>query len=134
MKKNLFIILIAGFIGSHSLMAQFDSQLSNYWAAINYFNPAYAGQTENMEITLLSRLQWMGIDDAPRTTIVAAQMPYQFMEKTHGLGASMYNDRSGLLSVSVFSGQYAWKKKWVREILAPACKLDTSTSLLTEAK
>jgi type IX secretion system PorP/SprF family membrane protein len=90
-------------------MAQFDTQLSNYWAAINYFNPAYAGQTDNMEMTLVSRLQWLGIENAPRTTILAAQMPYQLMGRTHGIGASMYNDRSGLFSVSVFSGQYAWK-------------------------
>ncbi|MDR3219352.1 MAG: type IX secretion system membrane protein PorP/SprF [Dysgonamonadaceae bacterium] len=110
MKKFLFIV-ISGLVGIHPLTAQFDSQLSNYWAITNYYNPAYAGQTEDLQLTLISRLQWLGIENAPRTTILAAQMPYQFMGKVHGVGASMYNDRAGLFSVSVFSGQYAWKKK-----------------------
>jgi type IX secretion system PorP/SprF family membrane protein len=114
MKKILFIVVLTCFIGSHSLMAQFDSQLSNYWAAINYFNPAYAGQTKDLEATLLNRTQWLGIENAPRTTIITAQMPYQLMGRTHGVGASMYNDRSGLFSVSVFSGQYAWQKEMLK--------------------
>ena len=114
MKKTLFLLSIIVWVGFHPLKAQFDTQLSNYWAAINYFNPAYAGQTSNLEATLLSRMQWVGIEGAPRTTILAAQMPYSFMGKVHGVGASMYNDRSGLFSVSMYSGQYAWKKKMLK--------------------
>jgi type IX secretion system PorP/SprF family membrane protein len=113
MKKFLFIVII-GLIGYQPLTAQFDAQLSNYWSAISYFNPAYAGHSDKLEATLVSRIQWLGIKNAPRTTIVTAQMPYQFLERTHGVGASMYNDRSGLFSVSVFSGQYAWKKKMLK--------------------
>jgi type IX secretion system PorP/SprF family membrane protein len=41
-------------------------------------------------------------------------MPYSFLGKTHGVGASLYNDRSGLFSVSVYSGQYAWQKKMLK--------------------
>jgi len=114
MKKTLFLILIIILTGFHPLKAQFDTQLSNYWAAISYFNPAYAGQTGNLEATLLSRIQWLGIENAPRSTIVTAQMPYSFLGKVHGVGASFYNDRSGLFSVSVYSGQYAWKKKMLK--------------------
>jgi len=111
MKKALFILPIIVLTGFQSLKAQFDTQLSNYWAAISYYNPAYAGQTGNLEATLLSRVQWLGIENAPRTTILTAQMPYSLLGKVQGFGASMYNDRSGLFSVSMYSGQYAWKKK-----------------------
>jgi len=114
MKKLLFLITVIVLTGFQPLKAQFDAQLSNYWAAISYFNPAYAGQTGNLEATLLSRIQWMGIENAPRTTIVTAQMPYSLFGKIHGFGASFYNDRSGLFSVSVYSGQYAWKKKMLK--------------------
>ena len=114
MKKTLFLLSIIVLVGFHPLKAQFDTQLSNYWAAINYFNPAYAGQSRDMEATLISRMQWVGIEGAPRTTILTAQMPYSFMGKVHGVGASMYNDRSGLFSVSMYSGQYAWKKKMLK--------------------
>jgi type IX secretion system PorP/SprF family membrane protein len=114
MKKTLFLLPIIVLTGFHSLKAQFDTQLSNYWAAINYFNPAYAGQTGNLEATLISRTQWVGIEGAPRTTIMTAQMPYSFLGKVHGVGASLYNDRSGLFSISMYSGQYAWKKKMLK--------------------
>jgi len=114
MRKTLFLITIIVLIGFHPLKAQFDTQLSNYWAAINYFNPAYAGQTSTLDATLVSRIQWLGIEGAPRSTIMTAQMPYSLLGKVHGVGASIYNDRSGLFSLSVYSGQYAWKKKMLK--------------------
>jgi len=114
MKKTLFLLTVIVLTGFQPLKAQFDAQLSNYWAAISYFNPAFAGQTGDLEATLLSRIQWLGIENAPRTTIVTIEMPFSFMGKIHGVGASMYNDRSGLFSVSVYSGQYAWKKKMLK--------------------
>jgi type IX secretion system PorP/SprF family membrane protein len=114
MKRKVCFLSIIVLISFHPLKAQFDTQLSNYWAAINYFNPAYAGQTSNLEATLLSRMQWVGIENAPRTTIFAVQMPYSLLGKVHGVGASLYNDRSGLFSVTMYSGQYAWKKKMLK--------------------
>ena len=114
MKKTLLLILLFILTGFHVLRAQFDTQLSNYWAAIGYFNPAYAGQSGMLDATLLSRIQWLGIENAPRSTVMTVQMPYSFLGKVHGVGASMYNDQSGLFSVSVYSGQYAWKKKMLK--------------------
>jgi type IX secretion system PorP/SprF family membrane protein len=113
MKKRLFI-LIAILPVVFPLKAQFDAQLSNYWAVTGYFNPAYAGETGNLEATLLSRIQWLGIKNAPKTTILSAQMPYQLLGRVHGVGASMYTDRSGLFNVTMISGQYAWKKKMLK--------------------
>jgi len=110
MKKYLLPIVII-LIGTSPLKAQFDTQLSNYWATISYYNPAYAGHSRNLEATLMSRIQWLGITNAPRTTILTANMPYQLLGKTHGFGAVIYNDRSGLFSVTAYYGQYAWKKK-----------------------
>jgi type IX secretion system PorP/SprF family membrane protein len=108
-KKFLpFLIILTG---SLSVKAQFDTQLSNYWATISYFNPAYAGQSGNLEATLMSRIQWVGITGAPKTTILTASTPYQVFGRTHGFGALMYNDRIGLFSSTAYYGQYAWKKK-----------------------
>jgi type IX secretion system PorP/SprF family membrane protein len=114
MKKTLFIISIIFLTGFHPLKAQFDAQLSNYWAAINYFNPAYAGQTGTLDAVLQSRIQWLGIENAPRSTIVTVQMPYSLLGRVQGFGASLYSDRRGLFNVSVYSGQYAWKKKMLK--------------------
>ena len=112
MKKAFFILILS--IGFCNLHAQFDTQVSNYWAIPNYYNPALAGQSGNLEAALLSRIQWIGIEDAPTSTIIAAEMPFQFMGRTHGAGISMYNDKFGLFSASVISGQYSWKKKLLK--------------------
>jgi Bacteroidetes-specific putative membrane protein len=108
--KKVFFIFILGLICGN-LYAQFDTQISNHWAAPGYFNPAYAGESGNLEATLLSRIQWLGIEGAPRSTVISAEMPFEFMGRVHGVGASMYNDQFGLFSSSVISAQYAWKKK-----------------------
>jgi type IX secretion system PorP/SprF family membrane protein len=108
MKKTLFILGII-FSGFPALMAQFDAQLSNYWAVNNYFNPGFAGQSKDLELAALFRMQWLGITGAPRTTLVVASMPYQLFDREHGVGLSMYNDRAGLFSANVISGQYAYK-------------------------
>ncbi|MDR2691847.1 MAG: type IX secretion system membrane protein PorP/SprF [Dysgonamonadaceae bacterium] len=109
--KKKFLPIVIILIGSSSVRAQFDTQLSNYWATISYFNPAYAGQSGKLEATLMSRIQWLGISGAPRTTILTANMPYQLFGRTHGVGAMLYNDRIGLFSTTAYYGQYAWKKK-----------------------
>jgi type IX secretion system PorP/SprF family membrane protein len=110
MKKILFTITVTFFL-CHTAKAQFDAQLTHYWAAIGYFNPAYAGQYGKLEATALSRIQWLGVKNAPKSTIVTASLPYKLLGKTHGFGGVMYNDRAGLFSVSMFAGQYAFKKK-----------------------
>jgi type IX secretion system PorP/SprF family membrane protein len=97
--------------GCQSLMAQFDTQLSNYWAATNYFNPGYAGQSGKLELTGLYRLQWLGMDGAPKTGMILGEMPFKFFGREHGVGVSMYNDQIGLYKSTVISGQYAFKTK-----------------------
>jgi len=113
MRKTI-ILFATVFLCIGNALAQFDTQLTHYWAAIGYVNPAYAGQNSELEATLISRLQWLGIPGAPRSTIITAGMPYQLLGKTHGVGGLMYNDRAGLFSVSMFAGQYAWKKKMLK--------------------
>ncbi len=110
MKKIFFIIIIFSIAGCHHLAAQYDAQLSNYWATNNYFNPAYAGQSNNLELTALNRMQWIGIKNAPKTMLITGEMPMEFMGRTHGIGAKMFNESIGLFSHTIISAQYAYKK------------------------
>ncbi|MDR1737215.1 MAG: type IX secretion system membrane protein PorP/SprF [Candidatus Symbiothrix sp.] len=109
MKKQVCTGLLLLF--TFGMQAQFDTQLSNYWAAMHYYNPAYAGQTPQLELTGLYRMQWIGVEHAPKTGIVLATMPFSFFGREHGLGAVMYNDQIGLFKANVISGQYAFKMK-----------------------
>ncbi len=111
MKKKTvftFLLILSAF---HVLKAQYDAQFSNYWAVQGYFNPAVAGQTNNLEATALYRLQWLGMPGAPQTMLVLADMPQKFLGRTHGLGVSFLSEGIGLFDHKIFSLQYAYKKK-----------------------
>ena len=114
MRKAISIGFILLFSAGQSLRAQFDTQLSNYWAVPTYYNPAYAGQSGQLELTGLYRMQWLGIEHAPKSGIVLGEMPLSIGGWEHGVGVSMYNDRIGLFKTSVISGQYALKIKLFR--------------------
>jgi len=110
-KKLLLIISILFFINCFRIAAQYDAQLSNYWAAISYYNPGYAGQSGKLELTALNRQQWLGFDNAPRTMLISADMPFPFLGRTHGLGAIVFSESLGLFKHSIMAGQYAYQKK-----------------------
>ena len=111
MKKAAIAFLIFLLPAGQTLLAQFDAQLSNYWATTNFFNPGYAGQSGNLELTGLYRMQWLGIEHAPKSGIVLGEMPLRLLGKEHGVGLSMYNDQIGLFKSTVISGQFAFKMK-----------------------
>jgi type IX secretion system PorP/SprF family membrane protein len=114
MRKAIPIGFILLFAAGQSLRAQFDTQLSNYWAAKNYFNPGYAGQSGRLELTGLYRMQWLGMEHPPKSAVILAEMPLPLMGREHGVGLSMYNDQIGLFKTTMISGQYAFKMKLFR--------------------
>ena len=67
----LIILLVTGLTGAR---AQYDSQLSQYFMALGYYNPAYAGVTGDLNMLALSRLQYVGIDGAPTVSTSASSM------------------------------------------------------------
>ncbi|MDR0541733.1 MAG: type IX secretion system membrane protein PorP/SprF [Dysgonamonadaceae bacterium] len=111
MKRTILACCILLFSAGQSLRAQFDMQLSNYWAAPNYYNPGYAGQSGNLELTGLYRMQWLGMEHAPKSGILLGEMPLPVMGREHGAGLFMYSDQIGLFSTTMISGQFALKMK-----------------------
>jgi len=117
MKKAISIGFILLFSAGQSLRAQFDTQLSNYWAAPNYYNPGYAGQSGQLQLTGLYRMQWIGMEHAPKSGLILAEMPLPVMGREQGVGLSMYNDQIGLFKTSAISAQLALKFKLFRGIM-----------------
>jgi len=111
MRKIFYIYFFLLLLAGQSVRAQFDTQPSNYWAAPNYFNPGYAGQSGRLELTGLYRMQWLGMENAPKSGIILGEMPLPLMGREHGVGVSMYNDQIGLFSTTLISGQFAFKMK-----------------------
>lgn len=107
--KSLLSLFFFFIVGTTSLFAQWDSNISQYWNMKNFYNPAFIGQRQAIEASLLHRRQWVGVTRAPNTSVVSLNMPLKFLDKQHGVGVLMTNDRVGLFSNTSFMGQYAFQ-------------------------
>ena len=112
MKKYLlFIVLIV--TGVTGIRAQYDSQLSQYFMAMGYYNPAYAGVREDLNLLALSRLQWIGIEGAPKSFFIHADMPFKLGKTNHGVGLLIFTEGIGLFQNTHVNLQYAYKQKFL---------------------
>lgn len=111
MKRHLFTIILllcacAGFV-----RAQYDVRLGQYFMAKNYYNPAAAGATEDLNILGLARLEWIGIHGAPKSFLVTADMPLKIGKTQNGVGVSVFAESIGLFMNTHVGFQYAYKHK-----------------------
>lgn len=76
------------------------------------FNPAITGQSGNINISLINRQQWVGIDNAPSSLFLHASMPFTFNNKKNGLGLLFLKESIGLFSTQLVQLQYSYKKNF----------------------
>ena len=93
------------------LRAQGDAMLTHYWAVPTYYNPAAAGDTDNIRLRGGMRAQWIGIDNAPRTFVAAADAPFKFLGKRWGAGVVMQQESYGLFRNLTADLQIGYKHK-----------------------
>ncbi len=77
--------------------------------ALGYYNPAYAGAGGDLNVLALSRLQWLGIEGAPKSFFVNADMPLKIGKTNNGVGLVVFTDGIGLFRNTHVAGQYAYK-------------------------
>lgn len=92
MKKIILIFSMLVLLSLHSVFGQQDPQYTQYMYNMNVINPAYAGSHETLNIGLLYRTQWVGLDGAPTTYTIAADAP---IRKNLGVGISLVADKIG---------------------------------------
>lgn len=110
MNKYLLLIILL-LTGLTRARAQYDSQLSQYFMALGYYNPAYAGVAGDLNMLALARLQYIGIEGAPKSFFINADMPLRIGKTNHGVGLVVFVDGAGLYQNTHVSGQYAYKQK-----------------------
>lgn len=109
--KKRIIVAIIFLVAFFNLSAQVDTQLSQYWAMPAYYNPAATGLTDFLHITAGSRLQWVGMPNAPTSFLATADMPVKVLGKRVGVGVALQQESLGLfsnLNVGV-QGSYKFK-------------------------
>ena len=88
---SVVLLLILG-LSTLEGHAQQDPQYTQYMYNMNIVNPAYAGSRGTLSLGLLGRLQWVGIEGAPKTATMAVHAP---LGKNLGGGFSAILDRHG---------------------------------------
>lgn len=112
--KSLWIMAILSIIANFSLSAQVDAQLTQYFEVPNYYNPSAIGTTDFIKIRGDMRMQWVGIENAPQSIALAADMPLKFLNQKFGVGLVMQNETMGLYSNMVLGAQLGYKFKLLK--------------------
>ncbi len=94
MKRLLHILFI--FVALN-LSAQQDPQISHYFFLKGFYNPAYTGLTNDINIHLLSHQQWRKFENAPFTNIMSIDVPLNLFNASEGIGLNMVDDRYGFV-------------------------------------
>ena len=103
--------------------AQGDALLTQYWALPTYYNPGAVGDTDYLRIRGGARLQWMGIDNAPRSFIAAADMPFKLGNRRLGTGLVVQQESYGLFHNFTLDAQIGYKLKVLKGELTVALSL-----------
>ena len=107
MKKS-YILLVIMLVGLRSF-AQIETMYSMYRINPIISSPAFAGTLETgnkAEIVVMDRQQWIGIQGAPRTLALTANMIYK---PRIGLGFLVLADQAGPLRVSTVAADGAYQ-------------------------
>lgn len=106
--KHFRNILLAGaaMLVSAQAHAQQEVMVSQYMFNGLFLNPAYAGSHGYVSSSFLHRAQWVQVEGAPRTSMMAIDGP--LLNGKMGLGFSMVHDQIGISRDLDMSGHYAY--------------------------
>jgi type IX secretion system PorP/SprF family membrane protein len=105
------MLLTAALFLPERAAAQSDAQFSQYFEVPNYYNAAAIGTTDLLKIRAGGRMQWVGINGAPRSFVVTGDMPFVFLKKRFGVGLVMQQESIGLYKTLNLGAQIAYKQK-----------------------
>lgn len=108
-RLNTFFLTMAACLCLLKAQAQQTVQFSQYMFNGLALNPAYAGYKEDWTLNLASRIQWVGIQDAPQTGTFSVDGLTNSTDKNMGIGLLMTFDRLGPESTTSIYANYAYR-------------------------
>jgi type IX secretion system PorP/SprF family membrane protein len=102
----LTIVVVLGCLHAE-IKAQQEPQYTQYMFNTVSVNPAYTGTRNAMNMLLLSRIQWVGLEGAPRTYDFTMHTPINNYKM--GLGFSIVSDTYGPVTNTYFNFNYAYR-------------------------
>lgn len=108
LRKNVFLTLLMIVVLSVSeVRAQYDVVFSHYFDMETSFNPGAAGKDPKLNINAAYAMDMAGFEHNPQTAYISADMPFRFLNATHGCGLEFTNDKLGLFNHTRLSILYA---------------------------
>lgn len=101
------MVLMLVMLSSIGLFAQQEPLFTNYMFNPMAFNPACAGTQSELNATLQTRMQWVGVEGAPRTYGLAVNSPLN--NHTMGLGLNIMSDHVGPIHNTYVTANYAYR-------------------------
>lgn len=93
------------------VQAQSDPVFVQYWAIPSFYNPAASGESEYLRIRGGARLQWLGIENAPKSFLLTGDSPLMIGRKKIGLGVNAVQETLGLFSNLLINAQASYKMR-----------------------
>lgn len=101
--KQVCVLLVV--MCSFSIYAQQDPQFTQYMYNTMSVNPAYAGANGHITALLMHRSQWVGVNGAPNTQVLAVDSP---LENKLGIGGIIARDALGPSSEISLDGNVSY--------------------------
>lgn len=95
-----------------------DVILAQYWETTTYYNPAATGSIDFLRIRGGARLQWLGIDNAPKEFLGIADMPVKIGKQRIGVGVTVNQESRGLFRNLEVGAQASYKINLFRGTLS----------------
>ncbi|MER3376181.1 MAG: type IX secretion system membrane protein PorP/SprF [Allomuricauda sp.] len=106
MKKRMgHTYLVVLLLGYCTVSAQQDPQFTQYMYNAMSVNPAYAGSQGYLTALLMHRSQWVGVNGAPNTQVLAVDTP---LENKLGVGGILAHDALGPSSEIFVDGNVSY--------------------------
>jgi type IX secretion system PorP/SprF family membrane protein len=101
------LVILFFLVTSKFAFSQQDPMYTQYMFNTQVINPAYAGSWESFGFLALSRLQWVGFKDSPRTNMLSFQAPTRKLKVAFGL--NLVQDKVGFEKRFGVFGDYSYK-------------------------
>lgn len=121
--KKWLLIFVLNFCVFTAVDAQFDVHFTHYWQLKNFYNPAAAGESDNMSAYMAYGNQLSGFDNNPKSTLLNIDAPIPFVRGDHNLGLGVLNDDIGLFTNQHLYINYAYGFKLFGGRLAVGAQL-----------
>lgn len=96
MKKYFILAIII--LQATNIIAQRLPVVSHFMYDYARTNPGSLGSEDMINITLISKQEYIGMPGKPFTTYFNAEVPFKLFGANHGVGISAYNDQIGFNS------------------------------------